>query len=164
MTARETLEAFFFELLDDPSEESFAARGRQHPDATDAALAYLRDRHVRAVAPAATWETSPSFHGVLRMILYAAGDHGTRGLVAVALDSPDPRQQRFLAGLVIGAVAPDDLARALCEALADGDEGRRANARELAYHTFDAAGEDYEASRELRERLASARAGRSAAR
>lgn len=155
MKARDVLEAFFFDLLDDPSEEVFAALCRAHPDAVEAALAYLRARYIDGVAPTAPWETMAPFISVVRMILVSGGPAAARALFAIAIDAPDPRQQRALADIVLGVLPPDELARALIAALMLGPADPLAvNARELAYHTFGAAGDDYAPSAALRDQLA----------
>lgn len=157
MTPRETLAEFFFGLLDDPGEDGSWARPQ--PAVFAAALAYLRALYVEGGRPTEPWETTTAFMQVLRLILGDAGAEGTRGLIAIALETPDPRLLRRLADLVLGVVPPDDLARAMIAAVVSGGAGRRAHVGELSYYTFDAAGEDYEASEALAAELARVLAG-----
>ena len=154
MTPREQLAEFFFAIVEDPTEEGFAAARQAHPEVLAAALAYLRDRHVHGAAPEEDWETAAAFHSVLRMILGTGGPTVARDLVELALDAGHPAALRPIGELVLGAVPPDALARALIDALGGARTSlQRDNARALAYHTFDAAGDEYAASDELRTRL-----------
>lgn len=146
----DAVEELFFELLDDDSDPTAAP-----PGAADAVLAYLRARHVEGVVPAAAWERTAELPGVLARVLAAAGPDATRALIALALVA-DPRQARPLAEVLIGAVPPADLARALLDALAGGDAHVRRPIGELVYRTFDAAGDDYHPGDELRARLTAA--------
>lgn len=158
-TAKETVEELFNELLDDPSPEGLTRAREDHPDATEAILTYLRARHVAGAAPTESWETIEVLLPVLQPFLAGGGSAAASGLLTVALDAR-VAELRALADLVMGVVPPDELARALIAALATGASARwRTNARELAYRTFDAAAGEYQASRELRARLAAALAG-----
>ena len=156
-TARDTLAGFFLGVLDDPSEEGLAAQHAAHPDAAEAALSYLGDRHVRGAPPTEAWETTGAFARVLRMILTAGGDDAASRLVALALAVTDLRHVRAIAEVVVGVVPPDELAAALVEALRPASATTtRSTARELAYHTFDALGDAYAASPAVSARLAAA--------
>lgn len=155
--ARETLREVFFALLEDPSDGRLDALTAEHPGASQAALAYLRARHVAGEAPREAWEKTEAFDDVLTVLLAQGGPEAAQALLAIAFDTPDTRQHRWLGPRVLAVVEPDDLARALLAALAPG-ASRRAhdNARELMYFTFDAADEDYAADDALAAELAAA--------
>ncbi len=156
MTApRTTLETFFFELLDDPSDEGLARLHAAHPDAVEAALAYLRDVHLGATAPSEAWETVTTFSQVMALILTRGGGDAEQRLVALALNVTHLPELRRLADIVVRVVAPDQLAEAMVDALAPGHPASlRATVGALAYHTFDAHGDDYQASPGLQAALA----------
>jgi hypothetical protein len=154
---RATLAEILVALLEDPSEDRLDRLATTHPDASQAALAYLRARHVRGVMPEAAWESTEALTRVLCVLLAQGGTSAADGLLAIALETPDDRQLRWLGELVTATVPPDDLARALIAALGQPATTRaHRNARELMYFTFDAADEDYAADDALAAELAAA--------
>lgn len=157
MSARDTVEAVFFALADDPSADNLARQLAAHPDASGAALAYLRARHVDGVEPRERWESLAAFHQVLELLVVAGGDPAVDALIEIALAAGHLRELRPLGHLMIGAVEPERLARGLIDALAaDGAPARRERARELVYQTFDAVVDEYPCPPALRASLTAA--------
>lgn len=158
MDARATLEERFFELLDDPSETAVDDQLAAHPDTPRVVVDYLRARYVEGVQPADAWERLDLLHRVMRIYLTRADDATRAELLGVALNADRPTAMRMLADLVLFTVPPDDAARACIAALAaDQPAARRFNAGELAYHTFDAAGDGYAPNDDLAVVLAETR-------
>lgn len=149
MDARTTLEERFYALLDDPSETALEDQVAAHPDTPRVAVEYLRARYVDGVAPVDEWERLDLLHRVLRLYLAFADDATRAALLDVALSADEPVGMRMLADMVLFTVPPDDTARACIAAFAADAPARRFNASELAYHTFDAAGEAYAPSEDL---------------
>jgi hypothetical protein len=150
MSPREEVDAVFSGLVGDPSEAGLEALQRTYPEMATAALAYLRDRYVGGVQPTEEWESLPTFRTALSVILGTGGEAASAGLVAIALEVGHPAVLRPLADVVTGVMSPDELARALINALGPDCAPRaRANARELAYYTFEAMASEYSPSRDL---------------
>lgn len=161
MSARARLAALLTALMDAPDDADPAAIIAAHPGGADDALAYLRGRFVDDEGEVEWWESSGATERVLAALLVRGGAAAARELVVIALAVGHPGHLRLLADLLRAVVPPDQLADELLEALRGGPAVRRL-ADEVAYHTFDAAGEDYAARPALAAALATAR-GRGAA-
>lgn len=135
--AREVVQTFLFDLLDDDSDRAFAELALAHPEAPHAALIYLEHRVVAGLAAHEPWEGLPHLPGTLARMIARGGSRAGSALVGLALRVADLSDLRFIGEIAMAAVEPDLLARLILKAL-DPAESNRTRAAELAYHTFDA--------------------------
>lgn len=135
--AREVVQTFLFDLLDDDSDRVFAGLALRHPEASLAGLAYLESRFVDAQPSFEPWESLPHLPGVLARMIARGGASAQGSLVGLALRVVDLSDLRFIGEVALATVEPDRLARLILAGL-ERDEVTRTRAAELAYHTFDA--------------------------
>ena len=146
MTPYETLEDFFLMLVDDTTEEGFAAASVRHPEAGEALARFLEQQFVLGEAPEPLMQATV-FWKTLGMILSKMDEAERDQLVdTVVFRVANPEAFRVIAPLLRVAIPPERMEDLVIDKLKTGTPLEQRNAYDLDYYLFHAGGSSYRMS------------------